>query len=35
VKNAIKPFTDEERKRVIDIALEELGCKLAIRCGGE
>ena len=35
VKNAIKPFPDEDRKRVIDIALEELGCKLAIRRGGE
>jgi hypothetical protein len=31
VKDAIKPFTDEDRKRVIDIALEELGCKLAVR----
>ena len=34
VKDAIKPFTDEDRKRVIDIALKELGCKLAVR-GGE
>jgi hypothetical protein len=34
VKDAIKPFADEERKRVIDIALEELGRKLAIRRGG-
>jgi hypothetical protein len=35
VKDAIKSFTDEDRKRVIDIALEELGCKLAVRRGGE
>ena len=37
VKDAIKPFTDggEDRKRVIDIALEELGCKLVVRRGGE
>jgi hypothetical protein len=35
VKSAIKPFTDEDRKRVIDVALEELGCKLVVRRGGE
>jgi hypothetical protein len=31
VRDAIKPFTDVDRKRVLDIALEELGCKLAVR----
>jgi hypothetical protein len=35
VKDAIKPFTDEDGKRVIDIALKELGCKLAVRRAGE
>jgi hypothetical protein len=31
VRDAIKPFTDVDRKRVLDIALKELGCKLAVR----
>ena len=33
VRDTIKPFTDDERKQILEIALQELGSKLAVRHG--
>ena len=33
VRDTIKHFTDDERKQILEIALQELGSKLAVRHG--
>jgi hypothetical protein len=33
VRDTIKHFTDDERKRILDSALRELDSRLAVSCG--